>query len=65
MSLQHGRWSVPTLYLANSTDLTSDRLPMSIAFLLTRTVTSFHSSVKTARAFLAKHKLRFNGFGEV
>jgi hypothetical protein len=34
-------------------------------FLLTRTVTGFHSSVKTARAFLAQHKLRFTGFGEV
>ena len=47
------------------TDLMSDRPQMSVAVLLKLAVAGFNSFVKTARAFLAQHKLRFTGFGEV
>jgi hypothetical protein len=38
---------------------------MSVAVLLKLAVAGFNSFVKTARAFLAQHKLRFTRFGEV
>jgi hypothetical protein len=38
---------------------------MSVAFSLKLAAGAFNSFVQTARAFLAQHKLRFNGFGEV